>query len=284
MFRIVMCTVALLSIATAALADDQAVCAERQGQKSIAACTRLISGGRIDTSELTLVHVLRGTAYRGTGDYNRAIADFTQAIKLARQMNLMDILASSLVVRANAYSLQGDQNNALADYRAALVLDPKNEQASNGIGELQNVTPTNKVAAPTVLSESREPPSVASTTVNQAPPSRWEQNGSTVYLVADGAVRRFYFDTPRDELTTTGAKNGTILFEGKKSGNKYAGTAYAFSSSCTPKGYQVTGDISDDEKQVTLRGKAPQFSSDCKVTGTRDDVLVFKFVPTEGTK
>ena len=129
-----------------------------------------------------------------------------------------------------------------------------------------------------------EQPSKAPTlsTAQNSGQSRWDQDGSTVYLVADGAVRRFYYETPRDDLAAAGAQKGALLFDGKKNGSKYAGTAYAFAAACKPKGYQVNGNISDDEKQVTLRGKAPQLNSRCQVTGYRDDVLVFNFQLSDG--
>lgn len=114
--------------------------------------------------------------------------------------------------------------------------------------------------------------------------SRWEQNGSIVHLVADGATRKFYYDSPRSELLATGVKPGTLLFDGSKKGSNYSGTMYAFTNLCQPKGFSANGSISDDEKQVTLRGKSPEFETGCKITKFHDATLVFTFIPEEGAK
>ncbi len=111
-------------------------------------------------------------------------------------------------------------------------------------------------------------------------PSRWEQDGSTFYLTSDGAARRIYFELPRSDLADIGVKKGTLLFEGKKAGNKYEGTAYEFARSCDAKAYDAKGDISADEKQVTLSGRAPEILASCKIVGYRDISFAFKFIPS----
>lgn len=111
-------------------------------------------------------------------------------------------------------------------------------------------------------------------------PSRWEQNGSIFYLTNDGPARRIYFESPRPDLVDIGVKKGALLFEGNKVGNKYEGTAYAFARSCDAKAYDARGDISADEKQVVLSGRAPEISSSCKIVGYRDVFFVFKFIPS----
>jgi tetratricopeptide (TPR) repeat protein len=162
-------------IATGALAaNDQDVCAQRQGDKSIAACSRLISSGRLDGSQLTIIYALRGAAYRNKGDYDSAIADFTQTIELFQKDASNNVVADAYVVRANAYSLTGDSGNALADYHAALKLSPGNQQAADGILKL---TPRNQQAVDTV----RQPRATAvqklpedpTLDVPQPPPATW---------------------------------------------------------------------------------------------------------------
>lgn len=81
---------------------------------------------------------------------------------------------------------------------------------------------------------------------------------------------------PRNELAATGARKGTLLFKGKKTGNFYSGTAYVFSQ-YGPTAYDVSGPISDDQRQVTLSGRAPIKGSRCQVSSYRNDTLVFKF-------
>lgn len=111
--------------------------------------------------------------------------------------------------------------------------------------------------------------------------SRWDQGGSIVSLVADGADRQFIYDVPTAKLLALGIRKGSLLFVGKKNGNSYAGAAYSYAPPCEPKKFQVKGEIADDEKQVVLRGRAPELGTGCKAVGYRDEVLLFKFLPSE---
>jgi hypothetical protein len=103
----------------------------------------------------------------------------------------------------------------------------------------------------------------------------WNHNGSLVSLVSDGAKQKIYYQAPRVGLVDAGVKTGSLLFEGQKNGPALVGTAYLFYRSCKPRGYQVSGNTSEDRRQITLKGKAPQLDSSCNITGSRDDVLVF---------
>lgn len=107
--------------------------------------------------------------------------------------------------------------------------------------------------------------------------SRWVQGGSIVQLKADGASRKFFYEAPSEEMRTLGAAPGALLFEGRKDGVHYVGKVYVFAKGCKPESYAVVGDISADEKQVTLRGKAPQRDATCRVSGERTEALVFEF-------
>jgi serine/threonine protein kinase len=107
--------------------------------------------------------------------------------------------------------------------------------------------------------------------------SIWNHNGSLVYLSANGASRRFYYERPRDGLLPLGVQRGTLLFEGRKEGNRYSGTAYIFTRNCSPAPYEVSGPISPNDEQVTMHGRAPLLNAACQTTGYRDDVLVFTY-------
>ena len=113
-------------------------------------------------------------------------------------------------------------------------------------------------------------------------PSRWYQNGSILYLVADGPTRRLYYEFPANELAAAGVKKGALFFTGRKDGNRYIGDAFSFVAKCKPHSFVVTGDISEDEKQVTLRGKRPSLNAACKIASYSDEPLVLTFIPGEG--
>jgi hypothetical protein len=111
----------------------------------------------------------------------------------------------------------------------------------------------------------------------QGASSIWDHNGSAVSLSADGASRKFYYQAPRAGLQEVGIQPGTLLFDGRRDGNRYSGTAYVFSQLCGALAYPVSGPVSPDERSVTMYGKAPSVSANCRVVGYRDDVLVFTF-------
>ena len=104
----------------------------------------------------------------------------------------------------------------------------------------------------------------------------WDHNGSMVRLIANGAARQFVYVTPRQGLSPVGVSAGTLLFKGTKNGNSYSGTAFVFSH-CGPAPYQVSGPVSDDQRQVTLYGQAPIQDANCQITNYRSDTLIFTF-------
>jgi tetratricopeptide (TPR) repeat protein len=67
----------------------------------------------------------RAIAYEAKGDHARAIADLNEAIRLNPQH------AGAFNNRGNAYQAQGDRARALADYTEAVRLDPNNADALN---------------------------------------------------------------------------------------------------------------------------------------------------------
>jgi tetratricopeptide (TPR) repeat protein len=69
----------------------------------------------------------RGYAYNEKGDYDRAIADFTAALRI----NPDD--ADAYNNRGIAYYYNGDYNRAVADFTAALRIDPDHVRAKVGL-------------------------------------------------------------------------------------------------------------------------------------------------------
>ncbi|TPM35640.1 caspase family protein [Mesorhizobium sp. B2-3-4] len=105
----------------------------------------------------------------------------------------------------------------------------------------------------------------------------WNHNGSVIALSASGENRVFYYERPKPLLARAGARKGTLLFKGRRTGDSYTGRAYHFSRFCGPISYPVTGEVSADQMQVVLTGRAPVRSPDCKQTGWEDEKLVFSF-------
>jgi tetratricopeptide (TPR) repeat protein len=69
------------------------------------------------------VHNQRGLTYAKLGDYDRAIEDYDQALRLAPD------LALAHFNRASAYQLKGDPIRAVAGFSTAVQLDPQNAEA-----------------------------------------------------------------------------------------------------------------------------------------------------------
>jgi hypothetical protein len=112
--------------------------------------------------------------------------------------------------------------------------------------------------------------------------SIWVHNGSEISLVASGNNRKLYYEKPRPTLAAQGVTRGTLLFDGRRNGNSYAGKAYVFSLGCPAVPYEVSGQVSSDERTINLAGRAPIRNKQCDVEGYRDDVLTFAFVEVQG--
>jgi hypothetical protein len=109
-----------------------------------------------------------------------------------------------------------------------------------------------------------------------SPRSHWIVGQSVVFLEAAGPVRQFYFVKPSPDLMALGARPGTLLFEGRKEGDKYQGKAYVFAGRCGKLAYDAQGDVLNDLRTVDLRGNAPQIDQAvCRQVGWEEQRLVF---------
>ena len=100
---------------------DQELCAGTgpDVDAQIAACTRQIGSERWHGHDLAVEHYNRGIARKAKGDLDRAIADYTEAIRLDPEYEY------AYFNRGVAWSRKGDLDRAIADYDRVLRLDPK---------------------------------------------------------------------------------------------------------------------------------------------------------------
>jgi tetratricopeptide (TPR) repeat protein len=155
-----LCTCLLLGAAMAAmgqsLQENWEKCKSVDLDTRIAGCTAVIQSGLLTallpSEKLSNIYVNRGTAYYNKGDYNRAIQDYDQAIRLdpkympayysrgsayfkksdydpaiqdlneAIRLNPND--TSAYVVRGDAYREKGDYDPAIQDFNEAIHLNP----------------------------------------------------------------------------------------------------------------------------------------------------------------
>ncbi len=96
--------------------------------RQITACTSLIESGKESRPDQAVAHHNRGLAYAVKGDLDRAIADFSEAIRLDPK----DVW--SYHNRGLAYAAKGDFDRAIADYSEAIRLDPKDVLAYKNRG------------------------------------------------------------------------------------------------------------------------------------------------------
>jgi hypothetical protein len=114
--------------------------------------------------------------------------------------------------------------------------------------------------------------------------SLWSHNGSTVYLLATGAVREFNYEEPRPGMVQAGAHPGAPLFVGRAVRGQYVGTAYIYNARCGRIGYQVSGPILNNYERVVLKGRVPIVARDCRVQRYANDTLEFVLLGATSTR
>ena len=100
--------------------DDSAErCFKGEGDAAIAACTQAIRSGRFGGAELASIYDNRAIELRQQGEFDRAIADYTQAIRFDSDFT------GAYAGRGLAWEGKGDIEKAKTDYRKALTVKQK---------------------------------------------------------------------------------------------------------------------------------------------------------------
>src|SRR3984893_535476 len=94
-------------------------------EAAIIDCTQSINSGKSKGRNLAAYYNNRAAAYRDKGDNDRAIADYSEAIRLDPKR------AEAFLVRGLAFNDKGDNDHAIADVSEAIRLDPKDARAFN---------------------------------------------------------------------------------------------------------------------------------------------------------
>jgi lipoprotein NlpI len=84
----------------------------------ISACTALIQSAQTSTDDLAAAYNDRGNGYKSKGDYDRAIQDYGEAIRLKPDFAL------AFYNRGNSYDSQGEYDRAIQDLDQAIRLKP----------------------------------------------------------------------------------------------------------------------------------------------------------------
>jgi len=122
-----LCCLALLSNGYAyAAEEDWAACNNERGDISIQACTRIIERGGESDEQLSRAYYNRGYEYEALRDFDKAIADYREAIRLDPQAKLAHNNLGLML-----YEKGGREPNweAHAAYSRAIEIDPELSQA-----------------------------------------------------------------------------------------------------------------------------------------------------------
>jgi tetratricopeptide (TPR) repeat protein len=92
------------------------------------ACSAIIESNSETRENLARAYGNRGIAYDNKGEYDHAVRDYDEAVRLDPTS------AAGHRFRGNAYKLQKDYDRAIAEYNEAISLDPNDKLAINNRG------------------------------------------------------------------------------------------------------------------------------------------------------
>jgi tetratricopeptide (TPR) repeat protein len=118
-------SVVAFAAAIATVRHDQSAdtCFSQQGEAAVAACTHAIRSGRFSGHDLAAIYQNRAAELRERGEYDQAIADYSEAIRIDSG------LSGAYTGRGLAYEGKTEVDKAKADYRQALTLEAKYDDA-----------------------------------------------------------------------------------------------------------------------------------------------------------
>src|SRR5262245_56508978 len=90
--------------------------------QQITGCTNAIQSGKYSGKDLSWAYFNRGNAYDDKGNHDRALADYSEAIRLDPKD------AKVYYNRGLTYFDKGDYDRAIADHSDAIRLNPKDPQ------------------------------------------------------------------------------------------------------------------------------------------------------------
>jgi Tfp pilus assembly protein PilF len=113
-------------------ADDAKVCARDSGETALDACSRAIKAGRYRGRDLARLYLFRGVELRSKEDYDLALADFGEALKIDRKY------ADAFYNRCVIFNLKKNYDSAIGDCSQAIKLGPSPNAAAAGGERLGN--------------------------------------------------------------------------------------------------------------------------------------------------
>ena len=108
------------------------------------------------------------------------------------------------------------------------------------------------------------------------PTSTWSHNNSLMSATITAGRVSIYYQQPRQGMIDEGVRPGTLLFDGRRTGNRVSGTSYVFDRRCGKIPYPDDGEISGPN-QIALNGRRvpTQLGTNCEVLDFRIDPSFF---------
>jgi tetratricopeptide (TPR) repeat protein len=145
------------------------------GDVQISGCTAVIQSG----TRVAEAYYARGIGYHGKKDYDRAIADYSEAIRLDPTV----ASGKAFYGRGGVYGLKEDYDRAIADYNEAIRLDPKLAIAFHNRGHMYAAKEDYDRAISDYSEAIRLDPKRASTFFYRA--QMWEEKANPDRAIAD---------------------------------------------------------------------------------------------------
>jgi tetratricopeptide (TPR) repeat protein len=103
-------------------ASDLTACvssgAGKDNSKTISLCSLALDRDK-EPSRRVIAYQVRAATFKDNGDYDKSIADYTQAIAIEPKA------ADHFLNRGSVYERKGDKSKAISDYSEAIKIDPK---------------------------------------------------------------------------------------------------------------------------------------------------------------
>jgi tetratricopeptide (TPR) repeat protein len=113
-------------------AENRQRCRHEDPDFALAACTAMIQSGQYTTAELAAAFLQRGIVYGRKGEYDLALQDFDQVVRLKPED------PDALFDRGLTYGKKGDYDREIEDYGHAISLNPDFAEAFNNRGVVYN--------------------------------------------------------------------------------------------------------------------------------------------------
>jgi tetratricopeptide (TPR) repeat protein len=108
--------------------SEWADCSAAEPARIIRGCSTILSNTKVPAKQRAVAHVNRGIAYYDRGELEKALADYSSAIRVDPKN------AEAHHNRADVRLRMGDLENAISDYGQAIALNPNFSSAHNGRG------------------------------------------------------------------------------------------------------------------------------------------------------